>query len=80
MQAVHVLVCTVELVLSHFPESLLGPPFYDSHCSHQKNLLHTVERRHTSQLHTSSFDHHLFILYLYKGDSAKIPLLLYFAV
>lgn len=36
MQAVHVLVCTVELVLSHFPESLLGPPFYDSHCSHQK--------------------------------------------
>lgn len=36
MQAVHVLVCAVELVLSHFPESLLGPLFYDSHCSHQK--------------------------------------------
>lgn len=35
-KAVVVLICTVELFLSHFPESLLRPPFCDNHCGHQK--------------------------------------------
>lgn len=65
-KAAIVLICTIELVLSHCLESPLRLPFLWQQLWPTEFFTEscTPLKENTSQFHTSSFDHHLFVPFL----------------